>query len=317
MSWLMLITSLPSENTAVRQRLWRALRAAGAGVLRDGVYLMPDRPACGETLDSLTTTVRDHGGQAHLLRVAASNHDDFSHLFDRSADYAALLAAIIALRQALTPDTAVDVLRRLRKLRRTLTHLTGIDFFPHAARHQIEPELRALELACAQAQAPDEPHATSAGIVRLRREEFQGRLWATRQRPWVDRLASGWLIRRHIDPQARLLWLSSPATCPAEALGFDFDGARFTHTQTRVTFEVLAESFGLSTPALARLGRLVHFLDVGGVEPPEAVGVSSVLAGLRTSLTDDDQLLAAAGTVFDGLLCRFEAEANPADRDTA
>ena len=137
-------------------------------------------------------------------------------------------------------------------------------------------------------------------------QDYQGRLWATRQRLWVDRLACAWLIRRHIDPQAKLLWLATPADCPADALGFDFDGATFTHVGARVSFEVLLASFGLETPALQRFGALVHFLDVGGVQPPEAVGIESALAGLRDTILDDDQLLALASNIFDGLMASFE-----------
>jgi len=94
--------------------------------------------------------------------------------------------------------------------------------------------------------------------------------------------------------------------CPADALGFDFDGATFSHVGSRVTFEVLAASFGLEQPAIARLGLLVHYLDVGGVQPPEAAGIESVLAGLRETLTQDDQLLTAASAIFDGLLASFD-----------
>ncbi|MGN5148609.1 chromate resistance protein ChrB domain-containing protein [Aeromonas enteropelogenes] len=122
----------------------------------------------------------------------------------------------------------------------------------------------------------------------------------------MDRLASAWLIRRFIDPAARFLWLAAPAECPPDALGFDFDGATFSHLGSRVTFEVLAASFALEAPAIARLGQLVHFLDVGGAPPPEATGVESVLAGLRASIRDDDQLLTAANAVFDGLLATFQ-----------
>ena len=64
-------------------------------------------------------------------------------------------------------------------------------------------------------------------------------------------------------------------------LGFDFDGATFSHVGARVTFEVMLASFGLERPALKRIGAIVHYLDAGGVQPPEACGVESVLAGLR------------------------------------
>jgi len=129
------------------------------------------------------------------------------------------------------------------------------------------------------------------------------------RRLWVDRVASAWLIRRHIDPQARFVWLKSPADCPKRALGFDFDGATFTHAGARVTFETLLASFGLETPALLRLGVLVHGLDAGGVLPPEAAGVERVLAGMRDAIADDDQLVLAAAGVFEGLLVAFEKEA--------
>ena len=88
---------------------------------------------------------------------------------------------------------------------------------------------------------------------------------ATRARPWVDRLACAWLIRRFIDPEARFVWLADPAgstPAPRGALGFDYDGARFTHVGSRVSFEVLAASFSLDAdPRLQRIARAVHFLD--------------------------------------------------------
>ncbi|MBI7503937.1 chromate resistance protein, partial [Pseudomonas aeruginosa] len=44
----------------------------------------------------------------------------------------------------------------------------------------------------------------------------------------------------------------------------------------------------------------------GGPPPPEATGIESVLAGLRETLTQDDQLLTAASAIFDGLLASFD-----------
>ena len=102
--------------------------------------------------------------------------------------------------------------------------------------------------------------------------------WVTRAECHVDRTACAWLIRRCIDPEARFLWLKSAADCPKKAVGFDFDGAAFSHVGARVTFETLLAAFDLETPALRRLGVLVHGLDAGGVQPPEAVGVECVLA---------------------------------------
>ncbi len=306
MKFLILILSLPTENATARQRIWRALKASGAAVLRDGVYLMPERDDCRTALDGLAADVREGGGSALVLRVEEPEGANFTSLFDRSDDYAALMVEFGQVNIGLTIDTVQDALKQVRKLRKSFVALSEIDFFPGEAQRQADTALQELELACARTLSPDEPQATGGVIASLRLGDYQGRTWATRQRPWVDRLACAWLIRRFIDRQARLLWLASPADCPSDALGFDFDGATFSHVDGRVTFEVLAASFSLEQPVIARLGQLVHFLDVGGAQPLEAAGVESVLAGLRTSLVDDDQLLAAASTVFDGLVSTFE-----------
>lgn len=306
MKLLTLILSLPTENATARQRAWRSLKASGAAVLRDGVYLMPEREDCRATLDGLAADVREAGGAAHVLRVEEPDGANFIDLFDRSEEYAALLAEVMRSRNTLTADTMQDTLKQARKLRKAFANLVDIDFFPGQAQQQADQALQELELACARALSPDEPHAMAGAIAQLHAADYQGRTWATRQRPWVDRLASAWLIRRFIDPQARMLWLPSPGDCPADALGFDFDGATFSHVGSRVTFEVLAASFGLEQPAIARLGLLVHYLDVGGVQPPEAAGIESVLAGLRETLPQDDQLLSAASAIFDGLLASFD-----------
>ncbi|HAU1300025.1 TPA: chromate resistance protein [Legionella pneumophila] len=306
MNLIALILSLPTENATARQRIWRALKASGAAVLRDGVYLMPERDDCRSTLVSLSAEVNESGGTAYVLRVEEPDGADFIALFDRSNDFAALLAEVDQVRQALTPDTVQDALRQARKLRKSFAAISQIDFFPGEAQKQANSALLELELACARALSPDEPLPVAGQIVRLQSTDYQGRVWATRARPWVDRLASAWLIRRFIDPAALFLWLAAPAECPPDALGFDFDGATFSHLGSRVTFEVLAASFALEAPAIARLGQLVHFLDVGGAPPPEATGVESVLAGLRASIRDDDQLLTAANAVFDGLLATFQ-----------
>ncbi len=215
-------------------------------------------------------------------------------------------SVIHTAQQRLTTDTVQDVLRQTRKLRKSFANIVATDFFPVQAQSQTDTSLRELELACSYIVSPDEPRVREGRIERMNAAAYRGRLWATRARPWVDRLASAWLIKRLIDPQARILWLAHPADCPPDALGFDFDGATFSHMGSRVTFEVLAASFGLhDQPAIARLGLLVHYLDVGGIQPPEAADIESVLYGMRESIQDDDQLLKAASKVFDGLLISF------------
>ena len=146
-------------------------------------------------------------------------------------------------------------------------------------------------------------------IPRLHRKDYRSRTWATRARPWVDRLASAWLIKRFIDPKARIVWLKDPKRCPRNALGFDFDGATFTHVGARVTFENLLASFSLEDDkALLRLGALVHYLDVGGVPVAEASGVESLLKGARESIADDNKLLNEASRIFNHLYNAYQIQ---------
>lgn len=305
-TWIALVTSLPTENASARMRAWRALKGAGAAVLRDGVYLLPDRQLCRDTLETIAGGILSAAGSALILEVTPPSGTHFEDLFDRSEDYANLLGEAAVVRGELDGEMVPNALRQARRLRKAYAALTEIDYFPGEARRQADAELSALESAIVRMQSPDEPHAVDAPLPVLDPAQYRGRIWATRRRPWVDRLASAWLIRHRIDADARILWLESPGDCPPEALGFDFDGATFTHVGPRVTFEVLLGAFGLATPALERLAAVVHTLDVGGIPPPETCGVESILAGLRDALTDDDQLLASASAVFDGLLLTFE-----------
>lgn len=307
MKWLLLILGLPTANATERMRAWRALKACGASVLRDGVYLLPEHEEGRTAFEAIERDVLAINGTAFVLAFQESG-ERFIQLFDRTEEYDKLRSDISNCHNELTLESALQTARQVRKLRKAFGQLAAIDFFPGSAKEQVDAALRSIETAISRALSTDEPSSQDAAITRLSRSEYQGRVWATRRRPWVDRLASAWLIQRFVDAEATILWLNSPADCPADVLGFDFDDATFSHVGQRVTFETLQESFQVEAPGLTRIASLVHYLDVGGVQPPEASGIERVLAGLRESITDDDQLLLAASSVFDGLLIAFANE---------
>jgi hypothetical protein len=307
-AWFLFLMSQPGKSTTPRIRLWRLLKSLGAAVLRDGVYLFPQRESLRQALEEQVQGVQALGGAASLLAVEPLTDTDvqFRALFDRSEEYAALLAAIAQLRSSVSAATEAQARRQLQQWRREYEALAAIDYFPGPAQAQCAQVLAEAEDAVTRFFSPDEPRPLHAGIRRLERAAYRGKQWATRHRLWVDRVASAWLIRRFIDPEARFLWLRTPQDCPADAVGFDFDGAAFTHTDHHVTFEVLLASFDLTRdPALARLGVLVHTLDVGGVPVPEAPGFEAILTGARTSCADDDQVLMAMIPVLDALYTAF------------
>ncbi len=307
--WAILVVTLPTQPNAVRLRIWRALKGLGCAALRDGAYLLP--AAQQALFGPLADEVREHGGTALVLRLSPQDdaqRDELLALFDRSEAYAQWQDSASALQAELPALAETEARRRLRSVADALQTLQRIDYYPDAAAAQARSAFDTLRQALDACFSKGEPRAQRAhGLPRLDIARFQGKRWATRARPWVDRLASAWLIRRFIDPQARMVWLADPARAPRGALGFDYDGARFTHVGARVTFEVLLASFGLEgDPRLQRLGASVRYLDAGGIPVAEAAGLESVLAGLRELHADDDALLAAASVVFDAL------HANPA-----
>ncbi len=308
----MLVISLPGRRATPRMRVWRALKGLGAVVLRDGVYLLPHSESAARSLQEQADAVRDSGGDAHVLSFSStepSQAEHFRRLFDRTGDYARLAGSIRKLGPALTRKRTTSASRQLRKLRREFEAVAATDHFPGPAKEQVQQLLSESEAALTALLSPDEPRPATREIRLLNRRDYQRRVWATRARPWVDRLASAWLIHRFIDPKARFMWLQDPGHCPAKAIGFDFDNAVFTHVGARVTFEVLLSSFGLEEDAaLAHLGGLVHYLDVGGVPVAEAAGLEMILNGARKQYVDDDRLLKEAGKAFDFLYASYAEE---------
>lgn len=304
--WAILIVTLPTQPNAVRLRIWRALKALGCVALRDGAYLLPDEHA--SALEALGVEVREHGGTASVLTLVPRDEAQRAEVlaqFDRTEAYGQWRDGAVALQGAFANLGETEARRRLRSVSDNLQALQRTDYYPGAASQQADLDLRTLRQAFDEQFSKGEPqpgaHA-DAGLERLSADQFVGKTWATRARPWVDRLACAWLIQRFIDPQARFVWLTDTARAKRGVIGFDYDGARFTHVATRVTFEVLASSFGLDNdPKLRRIGATVHFLDVGGIPVAEAPGLEAVLCGLREVHADDDQLVLAASAVFNAL----------------
>ena len=308
-TWSVLVLTFPTENATARMRAWRALKAKGCVVLRDGIYLLPHTAEREVEMRELASGIDEAGGTAHLLRAQslnASQEEDFRALFDRHDDYVTFVESLGAARKTLGGLPPAEVTRLLRRLRKDHDAIRTTDYFPSAASTDAEVAWEDFLALADTVLSPGEPHAAERAIRPLRRDQYQARTWATRQRLWVDRVASAWLIRRFIDAQARFLWLVSPEACPPDALGFDFDGAAFTHVGERVTFEVLVASFGLDDDAaLLRLGEMVHALDVGGASVPEAVGFEAVMDGARQRAVDDDQLLDEMSRVLDSIYAHF------------
>ena len=141
--------------------------------------------------------------------------------------------------------------------------------------------------------------------------------WITRERPKIDRIACPWLIRRFIDPQAKIIFVD-PAYVEAAAtefggIPFDIANVEISHEGERCSFDTMLKLFGLeSEPSLAQLALIVRGADTARPDiAPEAAGLHAISLGLSHLAGDDDHGLLERGfMVYDALFAwlRFAAD---------
>jgi hypothetical protein len=307
--WLVLVAVFPVEDAAGRMRLLRTLEGLGCAVMREGVFLLPDTPRNRSSFQRLANHIAGAKGDAWMFPVtveSAQQAKQFRAMFDRSSRYAELIKTIEGLKAGFGVSDPTAIAQVLAKQRRELEAISVLDFFVSPLRQRAERALTEMEEAVRNLMFPANGNAgdradggTGKPPKRSKRQYFR-RAWATRKPLFVDRLASAWLIRRFIDPEATMLWLDKRQACPATAVGFGFDGASFANSRTRVTYEELLASFRLDrNTGLAKIGRLVHALDAGNRQVPEAAGVETLLAGARHRASNEDELLRESERTFD------------------
>lgn len=278
-------------------------------MLRDGVYVLPAGAAGTPVLADMESGIRAAGGFAMTVELKprlAGQLPQVRKLFDRSADYGALLRKIDSAQGALLRLGPRRAQTAVQRLQRSFERLSGIDFYPGPARQQAADAITGLRRRFAEAYSGGEPCPSRRRLRQLDAKRYRKRVWATRGDLWIDRIASAWLIKRFIDRDAKFVWIDRPRDCPKGAVGFDFDGADFTHAGHRVTFEVLRASFGLDDdPALGAIGAAVRFLDIGGIPVADAKGLETVLKGIKETCRGDDALLTEAMRILDAFYSAY------------
>ena len=292
------------------------MQQLGAIPVKQAVYVLPDSPGAREDFEWLKTEIKGAGGDATVFaadNVDAWSDDALVEEFRRSRQeaYAALTREIervlgrlgAARRRRGTRAPAVH--RLLGVFRQRLAAIESVDFFGSAGRDRVMTLLNQLDERAGSTRP--------AGVAghsprRVTAEAYQGRLWVTRPRPGVDRMASAWLIRRFIDPRARFDFAPDREALPEQAIPFDMFGVEFSHQGEGCTFETLCEDFGIQEPAVARVAAIVHDLDLKDARfgAPEGATVGSVIEGLQLAQSDDHELLTQGITLFDALYRSFE-----------
>jgi hypothetical protein len=140
--------------------------------------------------------------------------------------------------------------------------------------------------------------------------------WVTRERPKTDRIACPWLIRRFIDPDAEIVYVSAAdvlAFAEREgATSFDAPGATYTHRLGKCSFETLIEDFKIDDPAIALMARIIHGADVSEDRgmTPESAGLLAIADGFSYLDLGDQRQLELELPVYDALYAwaRHEVE---------
>lgn len=130
--------------------------------------------------------------------------------------------------------------------------------------------------------------------------------WVTRTRPKIDRIACPWLIRRFIDPDARIHFVE-PAfvldvAAELGAVAFDVEGAPLEHAGERCSFDTFLDRFAIEDQALRRLARIVRGADTARPDlEPEAAGLLAASLGISAMAASDEKALERGFRLYDAL----------------
>jgi hypothetical protein len=302
---LLLLVGLPPQPSSLRVRVWRRLRTIGAVPLKRSAYLLPDTPERYEDFQWLAQEIQREGGEATLIRVQQIENvseADVLRLFrePRDQDYRQLATRYRKVLQSLDQKSAAKSARvhaELARLAKDHRRIRDIDFFdaPGGA------EVRRLEEAVAmRTRRPESAHREERPTLDL--TTLRRRRWVTRPRPHIDRIASAWLIKRFIDPEAEFVF-AEPADFPKDAIPFDAPGVELSHQGEDCTFETLIKRARLRDRRLLRLAEIVHEADLRDGKYPreEARGIDLAIRALLAASPDDHQVLAQGMTLCEGL----------------
>jgi hypothetical protein len=311
LSWLLLIHQLPAKPAYLRVKIWRRLQGIGAVAVKNAVHALPMSEGTQEDFEWLMREIVEGGGEAFLCEtrlIDGLSDEQVQKLFDqaRDADYEAIVKDARALTKSLRPNSKPEMVNDVRgqaaRLRKRLADVVSIDFFGAIGRQTAEGSLSDLEARLnedASVVKKAEVESKANPIAALR-----GKTWVTRQGVHVDRIASAWMIRRFIDPEAVFKFVSGKGYRPAEGeLRFDMFQGEFTHEGDKCTFEVLLDRVALNDPALRAIAEIIHDIDLRDNKygREESVGIRTLIDGIALTTADDTERLARGAEVFNNL----------------
>jgi len=310
--WLLLIHQLPPKPDYFRVKIWRRLQRVGAVAIKNSVYVLPRSDQTLEDFQWIVREIAEGGGDASLCEagfVEGLSDSQIEALFRaaRDADYAAIADEARELAKKHRPrrgyeDTRDELEADASRLRKRLAEVAALDFFDSLGRQTAEGLVSSLEARLRPANGV-ERHESSKGLA-----EYRKRVWVTRKGIHIDRVASAWLIRRFIDPDAKFKFVPARGYRPEKGeIRFDMFEAEFTHEGDRCTVEVLVNRLVPNVAALRPIAEIIHDIDLkdSKFERAEAAGIDALITGICTHYKDDDERLQRGSAIFDDLFESF------------
>jgi len=310
-SWLLLIHQLPAKPAYLRVKIWRRLQGIGAVAVKNAVHVLPMSEEAQEDFEWLLREIEEGGGEAFVCEarlIDGLSDEEIRTLFERArdADYAQVVKDARAVSKSLRPNAKTsaraDARAQVVRLRKRLAEIVAIDFFGAIGRETAEEAIRTLE-ARLKEDADVRGKDTAQSAARPP-QALHNRTWVTRRGVYVDRIASAWLIRRFIDPQARFKFVSGKGYRPEEGeLRFDMFEAEFTHEGDKCTFEVLLERGALKDPALRAIAEIIHDIDLKDNKfgRSEVAGIRTLIEGISVATDEDSERITRGSEVFNDL----------------
>jgi hypothetical protein len=301
--WLLVVPVLPAMPATLRSTTLSRLRRLGAITVKPSVFVLPDSPLAREDVGWLKAEIERSGGE--ITAFAADSVDAWTddRLVEefRQTTQAAYARLAQDLEQALAPASrpgrsgAVPSRRVLARFLQRAAEIERLDFFGSVGRDRV----RALVATARHQLSPEEIPVDSSNEAR----RYRGCHWVTLPRPGADRMASAWLIRRFVDPEATFGFAANAQAVAAGAVAFDMFGVELSHRGDECTFETLRECFGVRDDGVEHLARLVHDLDMkdGRYSAPAAGTIGPIIEGLQLAEPDDGALLGHGMVLFEAL----------------
>ena len=314
--WLLFFYSVPSKPVSNRMKVWRRLAKAGAIQFKGAVYILPYSEEHNELFQWLVSEVISMKGDAAFVKIEnieTMKNSEIISLFSqqREKDYGVLMKKLEELERRISSVRKGGGSQNNKKLMDQMTRIgkefegiRAVDFFSSKAGENLKKNIRALEsglkgISGAGAKEQKIP------LAQKRAEDYQGRIWATRKRPFIDRMASAWLIKKFIDKNAVFKFVEEKEleSLAKGTVAFDVRGGEFTHIGDMCTFEVLVKSFGLKDKTLKKISEMVHELDMKDekYKNPESKGVEDILTGIRKTAKNDTEAIEKGMEVFEML----------------